>query len=363
MKAKNLFCLVFLILGILKITAQEKMHLISLEPGAVLNADFYITEVLDARKIKENIGVAQTGLMNKQVPANFKEDFNLHLKNYLNSILPAKPEAEALTLKVHTLYISERTSAMSELGTCEVKIEFLKEENGISYSLGTFQSNIEGKGMDVTAKHDERIKEALENCIAKFSASNWRNPANAQIQSDSKNINKFNSEISLKKGLYLDFEDLVNNTPKQDLQYRVKSIAKTKKTEHFQVLQQEKNKRIKNLFGYSDGQNIYLNASRYTQSDYFIKSKMIGRYIYFEDQFSSPAATAALGLIGAAVSTKHTGIVLDTETGITSVLNNRNMEIILSEYPELLKEYNLSRKTIEDDRKMIEKINNLPEII
>ncbi|QYA25056.1 hypothetical protein G3I01_05875 [Gramella sp. MT6] len=362
MKAKNLFCLLILVFGFGNITAQEKMHLITLKPEADLNFEFFVTEVQDARQNKGNIGVAQTGLMNKQVPANFSEDFSLHLKAYLNSILPEKQSAQPLIVKVHKLYISERTAAMSELGSCEVSVEFLKSENGKLYSFGTFQSSVEGKGMDVTPKHDDRIKEAINNCINKFTSSNWQNSEIAQEPSEPEDKNEFDSKETLKAGLYFDFEDLVNNSPKQDLPYRTKRILKNYKSEHFQVLQQEKNKRVKNLFGYSDGENVYLNATRYTQSEYFIKSKFIGRYIYFEDQYSSPSATAAFGLIGAAVSNRHTGIVLDTKTGITTVLNNKSMESLLKDYPELLNEYNRSKKTVEDDRKMIEKINNLPPL-
>lgn len=355
-----LFYFFILFTGSLKLMAQEKVHVISLKAENILTQDFYISEVLDDRSIKDNIGVAQKGLMNKQVPANFNENFTTHLQNYLNAILPEKPAAEPLTLKVHKLYISERTSAMSELGTCEVELEFLKNKNGQLYSLGNYSSAIEGKGADVTGKHDERIQEALQNCIAKFSETNWKSQDLAEVNSkESSGENSFNQNLPLIKGLYFDFDDLVNNSPKQDLPYREKKIAQTKKIEHFQIFESNKNKRIKNLFGYSDGENIYLHASRYAPLDYFIKSKLIGRYIYFEDEFSSAAATASLGLIGALATIRYSGIVLDTKTGITTILNNANMEKILGDYPALMAEYNLTKKKVEDDRTMIEKINAL----
>lgn len=358
MRTKNLICLLLVVLGIGNLWAQERTHLITLEPGAAIHADFYISEVQDARQIQGNIGVAQIGLANKQVPANFEEDFSVHLQTYLNSILPKKEDAEPLILKVHKLYISERTSAMSELGSCELKVEFIKNEDGKNYSLGTFQATTEGKGMDVTPKHDERIKEAIAKCVQQFKNTNWKNAGTNELIADVANIEVV-LPTHLKKGLYFDFEDLLNNTPNQEMKFKTKSIAQSKKMEHFQVFQQDKNKRIKNLFGYSDGQSVYINASRYTQEEYFVKSKFMGRYIYFEDQYSSKAATAALGLLGAAVSTKHTGIVLDTKTGITTVLTNKNMEMILKDYPELLEAYNKSKKTVDDDRRMIEKINSL----
>lgn len=146
---------------------------VTITPDLPLSTNFYISEIIDARPLKENIGVAQRGMFNKQVSAQFSEDFIPHLQSYFNGLLPSEASKTPLILKVHQLYISERTAAMSELGSCDVNLEFLKEENGRQYSLGQFSSKVENGGLDVTAGHDKRIRQAIQECIEQFAMSNW----------------------------------------------------------------------------------------------------------------------------------------------------------------------------------------------
>ncbi|MDT0675199.1 hypothetical protein [Autumnicola musiva] len=353
---------ILLILLMLTFTTSQaqKDHLITLEAKDSLQTNFYIKKVIDARSQKENIGVAQKGAFNKKVPANFSEDFVPHLQNYFNNLLPANEEKIPLILKVDKLYISERTSAMSEQGVCEVQLEFLKDVDGQEYSLGIFSSSLEGKGMDVTGKHDERIKDALKNCITEFSVSNWKE-MELQPLSTTNITETFNWDTKPVKGLYMNFDDLKNNKPHTDVLFNSKLVGKNKKAEHYMAYQDGKKKRIKKLFGYSDGEDIFLSASNYTTTEYFVKALLKGRYIYFEDQFSSPTAAATFGVVGAMASMKHTGIILDSKTGITSILNNKNMEKLLRKYPELLIEYDKTDKSVEADRLMIQKINELEQ--
>lgn len=351
---KQFFIFSFLIVSFSGLRAQKELQ-VTITPDLPLSTNFYISEIIDARPLKENIGVAQRGMFNKQVSAQFSEDFIPHLQSYFNGLLPSEASKTPLILKVHQLYISERTAAMSELGSCDVNLEFLKEENGRQYSLGQFSSKVENGGLDVTAGHDKRIKQAIQECVEQFALSNWDDSEveNVLVQ----NEQHFQPLENLKKGLYHHFGELKSNSPKTDIPYYSKMISQSKKAQHYQVFESNKKKRIKNLFGYSDGTHVYLNASRYTQGEYFIQSKMIGRYIYFEDQYASSAATAAGGLVGTLVSMRHLGIILDTQTGITTVLNNRNMELLLDDYPFLKEAYAQTDKSIEADRSMIEKIN------
>ncbi len=346
----------FLVFGLFQANAQKDLK-VTLEPDSPLNTDFFIDEIIDARVNKENIGVAQRGAFNKQVPAHFSEDFVTHLKGYFDALLPKEENKTPLILKVHQLYISERTAAMSELGTCEVQLEFLKDENGKQFSLGTFSSQVEKGGMDATAGHPKRIKQAIQNCLEEFAKSEWKNTE--MIAAGDMEPAAFEPQKELLKGLYMNFADLKSNKPKNDISYYTQMIAKDKKSEHYMVYHNGKKKRVKNLFGFSDGENIYLNATRYTQKEYFVKSMLKGRYIYFEDHYSSTIAAASFGVVGALASMKHTGIILDTKTGITSVLNNKNMEDLLVNYPALKEEYAKTDKRVEDDRLMIQKINEL----
>lgn len=360
MKKKHLILVLTFILYSTIVFSQKKkkVHIVSLSPKETLESkQFFLIEVIDNRLNKENIGVAQKGLMNRQVPAKFKENFILHLKKTFTALLPPSKKKDSLIVKVNKLFVSERTSAFSELGTCEVELEFIKKIDTTFYTLGKFRSTIEGKGVDVTKKHSNRIIEALSDCINQFSTSGWEEPNISLAKVKTENI-KFDFNTPLKKGLYYNFNNLINNQPIDSIKYDVKLIHKSNINDHYIVKHHGTKKRIKKLFGFSDGEAIYLNGTRFTLNakEYFIKSKMIGRYIYFEDKLASMEGIVAFGVMA---STKQKGVVLDTKSGVATVLIEENIETLLSLNPELLKDFKNSNRTIEDVRMLIKTLNEL----
>ena len=344
----------------LKGMCQKDTYLVKLQPKEkLLVSDFYISEVIDNRISKNGIGVTQKGAFNKQVVANFSEDFVPYLQNTFYLLLPPAENKEELSAIIHKLYISERTTTMTEVGTCEVEIEFLKSIDGIQYSLGNYAAKIEGKGLDVSNKHDERILEALTQVINEVAVvvdqRELKDLPTANLEGTNK---KLDFSEGLKKGLYYNFNDLISNSPKDTLAYNAKLIAETKKFEHYMVYYPNSKKRIKNLFGYSDGESIYLNVFKYTLAEYFIKSKFFGRYVYFEDQYDNKNVSAAFGMVGTLASTKLRGIILDSQTGIITELTDNMMEALLEQQPQLLQEYKGGERKIEDIRAMIKKLND-----
>jgi len=361
MYIKQSLSVLFLFLSITLFSQKKKVHIITLTPKESLqNASFYPVKIIDNRFNKENIGIAQKGLMNRQVPAKFKDGFIPQLEKTFNLLLPMDKEKDSLIIQVNKLFVSERTSAFSELGTCEVELEFIKNIDGELYTLGKFNTTVQGKGADVTKKHSKRILQAITTCINDFSTSDWENPNNT-LALTNRELTKFDFNAPLKVGLYYNFNNLINNQPIDSINYEIKRIHKSNKNEHFSVLYKGTKKRVKKLFGFSDGKNIYLNASRFmiNGSEYFVKSKMIGRYIYFEDKFASMTATAAFGMIGALASAQQKGIILDSKSGVTVVLVNKNIDILLESKPELLKEYKNSKRKIENVRELIKKLNSI----
>ncbi|CAM4204111.1 hypothetical protein [Gillisia hiemivivida] len=363
MKSGKIIFFLFISIISFKGICQNDAHLVMLQPKEKLEvSNFYISEVIDNRVSKEGIGVIQKGAFNKQVAANFSEPFEKHLQNTFNILLPPAENKESITALIHKLYISERTTTTYELGTCEVEIEFLNSVDGIKYSLGTYSATVEKKGLDVTNKHDERILESLTQIINEASLKGVeKDPNDLPVANNDRTNKKIDFSEGLKKGLYYNFNNLLSNSPVDTLDYNTKLIAETKKLQHYLVHYPNSRKRIKNLFGYSDGENIYLNATNYTQEEYFIKSKFLGKYVYFEDQYDNKYVTAAFGMIGSLASTKLHGIVLDTQTGIVTVLTENKIEKLLEQQPQLLAEYNRGAQKIEDIRSIIKKLNDTLE--
>ncbi|MFV5698262.1 hypothetical protein ACM55H_07805 [Flavobacterium sp. ZT3R17] len=57
---------------------------------------------------------------------------------------------------------------MSETGYVTVVIDVIESKDGIDYIVGTYTASAESNGMDVTNKHDERLKKVLQECFTNY---------------------------------------------------------------------------------------------------------------------------------------------------------------------------------------------------
>lgn len=342
--------------------SQEKIHRVNLAPKkAVGEKNFFVTSVIDNRENKANIGFAQIGFLNKKVPAKFEHDFEFHLMRAFIVLLPMSREKEQLIVRVNKLYITEETMDETELGVCEIEMEFLKEEDTTLIVLKKCNAIVQGTDVDATGKHDKRIIKAITDCINQYSNSIWKESDYEYVVGNDEVRYKYDYKAPLKKGLYFKYDNLIRNNPVDSIGYELKQINNNDETPHFQIYNKKTDKRIKRLLGFSDGKYIYLNARSYTSANYFVKSELIGRYIYFEDKYYSDVAAVAFGIIGGLLTYKHVGIVLDTKRGEVKVLDNLTMETILTPHPEILAKYKSKDKSIELTRTTIEEVNKALE--
>ncbi|WP_194774420.1 hypothetical protein [Pararhodonellum marinum] len=325
--------------------------------------EFNIIKVIDNRTQRENLGIAQKGMSNKKVAAVFPEDFESYLTNTLEAALPSKTEKRPLIIKVDRLHISERTMATKEIGTCDVSLEFFEEIDGKLYSLGKFKSLIEESSVDVTKRHGNRIMQALETCLLEFNQSDWQLADKKLHLEDPKLLDHPQSQLVFDfnsppaKGLYLHFDNWLNQTPHETDGFSIKPINENGKIPRYQVLDERK-KKIKFIYGFSDGASFYLQASNYlTGGNYFVKSDLIGPYLLFKDQISDPTMAVAFGAIGALASTKTIHIVLNMQNGMITFLNKANMADLLSDHPELLSIHENSKKSLEQEKEIIRLLN------
>ena len=116
-------------------------------------------------------------------------------------------------------------------------------------------------------------------------------------------------------------------------------------------------KKIKNVYGFSDGKSIFINAKVYGQSNYFVPFLMLGQILYFEDNvakinaYSTQLGLSMYGVAGATVSffigqakaNQNPGWVMffPDNDGNAYMLSRQTMKSILTEYDiELLERYN-----------------------
>ncbi len=332
------------------------------------NCKFYVDSVIDNRFLKGGFGVAQKGLSNKKVPIQLPNGM-MDIKTYLDKNLPTrKSDFIPITLVINQLWISERTGAFSEIGKCDLEIEFCrKDSSGKLWSVYEFERELEEKSSgDVTAGHESRLRQLLFegfNELAKQDISISKGTIFENQKLDSTN-NIVRSKI-LNKGFYKSFSDFYNNSPKI-LKNELSIVPTNKGINQYKLIDSLTNRRIKNFYGYCDGEHIYINAYVYGQTvaNYYSKVISFGKYMLLDDEYKDPMATAALvsgfGLLGGLIADgiAKKGMVIDMQTGQVLVLTEKNFEKILSPYPNYWSGYNKQvNKGFEAKIEYIVKIN------
>lgn len=334
---------------------EIKYHMISLEDknDTSIGLNFSVAKVYDGRQFKENIGTVQKGAFNKKVLANFEKPFEEEILNYLALILPSANKK--IAIRINDLYISEFTKAFSETGFATIVLDVIEQKEGTDYIVGTYSYTAEGNGMDVTNKHDYRLKEALVQIMTEY--KNTSQDKKTQIVFDSNQVVANRNLVETpKKGIYLTYADVLNNKPfTEDFNF-------SNKNEKFYVLDAS-GKDKSNYFGFSDGINFYINVSKYANSKFYAKTEVIGNKYFIGDVTYNPnsivAAGAMFGLVGSLVASTVTSgsvpMLIDCYSGQPIFLSNSEIKTMLKPQPELYKEYKEGKKTNQDIKDILEK--------
>lgn len=361
---KKVFIFGLFLLFAISGNAQRKDYTIKFkEKIKPFKANFNYSGVIDRRLIKENVGYVQIGLSNKRVPALFEGKFEEVIEAQVPKVILDDADGEKIYFVFHALNVGERISGMSERGSCRMEIEFVKKIDSTYYSYGTFTSEVEGKGMDVTGGHDRRILQALKECIIGFESSILSNNSAVEIFELEETSFPYNYNEVPAKGMYSSFPKMAKNEPMEnfDIQFsRIRIDSKHKNNaegEKYKLKILNKEDKKKRIIYISNGKEIFMHASRFSYATYYLKSKHIGRYIYFEDRFPSQMAGYAFGLIGTIASNKLRGILLDTSNGQVVLLNKSIVYNLVKEYKDISKPFVNSKKKTEDMEAAIVALN------
>lgn len=341
---------------------------VKIEVYKPLNVNFRCAKVIDNRLIQSNIGYKEKGAGDLRVPLALPDTFDIYMKEVFRRLLWTSDKSkEQLVIIFHDLNISEQSVELSEKGVINIKMEFAREIDSTLYSLGHSEIRIEEVSKNVSKTHSDNLKSGIIKCLQDFSSSDWQNKEGKKIQLKSNDKSILDAKNVVQPGLYPSLYTLAKQEPLPGIDYSLKYVYG--EFPHY-LLQDENKKKFKFRIDWiCDNSSIYINALKYSSSKYFVKSKLIGRYIYFEDIFtysSGPgivAGSAAAGLIGgaivAAATTIGRGLILDTKSGEITVLTMENMKKLLSEYPEIKEVYYNSKKNLSDKMEAIKSINLL----
>lgn len=334
--------------------SEIKYHTISLmdKNDTPIGLNFSISKVYDGRQFKENIGIVQKGPFNKKVLANFEKPLEEEFFNYLSVILPSANKN--IAIRINDLYISEFTKAFSETGFATIVLDVIEQKEDIDYIVGTYSYTAEGNGVDVTAKHDNRLKGALIQILTEYKMTSPDKKTMINFDPNQVVANK-NLVDTPKKGIYLTYADVLNEKP------FVEDFIATNKNEKFYIMDASR-KDKSNYFGFSDGNNFYINVSKYANAKFYAKTSIVGNKYFVEDVIYDPnsvvAAGAMFGLVGVLIASSGSGSVpmlIDCYSGQPIFLSNSEIKTLLKPQPELYKEYKESKKSSQDIKSVLEK--------
>jgi|GEM_PF-2414634 len=284
------------------------------------DADFYIARVVDARPLKNHIGIVQRGMVNTKVPADLEGGLEKQLLGFFTrSQLPNR--GTAIVLKVHQLSINEQTSFTSETATAAVAMDFLVQRNDSLLVVYQASAFVKRGGMDVTALHDNNIAAALSECIEKFGTSNWRETLSRATLLNPDQLNTPLAELTERpdfpiataatpeRGIYRSFTEFRSNLPGVLQPFVTESKPRRgrdwdgvqKVTPYFTLPNGTRNE-VKKIWGFSDGDQVYI----YFQKDYF-PLRLEGNHYVFDAYAPPDGATMATagvmgGLVGGAIA-------------------------------------------------------------
>ncbi|MCM5663616.1 hypothetical protein [Galbibacter mesophilus] len=360
--SKNLLLFLLLILNTTFIFSQsdEKEHVVDiLDVNEIqpINTSFRITEVIDNRIYKNNIGFAQKGMFNKNVTAVLTDSLHSVLMSYFEKLFSESESNEELTLRINQFLISEHTTAFSETGTVILNMDFLKKiDEKKYYLLDSYVNSIShNAAIDATSKHDDRIREILHEAFIGFNTKkdSISNPTVISILSEVPS-SKILAEAP-KAGFFTSFSELNSNEAVAFSEFKVIKEKDDK------VYFENDLKESPQFYAFSDGSSIYINSSVYSSDKHYIKTKRVKDYLLFNDTFINSDNTAALattfGLTGMLIANKNNNVLLDLKSGQYYILNNNKMKKLLKGLnPSLYTYYKMNDRDVESIKKILDHI-------
>ncbi|WP_248723085.1 hypothetical protein [Seonamhaeicola sp. ML3] len=260
---------------------------------------------------------------------------------------------------MNQLLISENTGAFKETGKAIISLDVLQKGVEDYFFLGSFSAFREKNSMDVTGKHDDRIRAILKDCLMQFSNLDWKNikpiavstylPKTPKLMVEHPGIGFFKSFTELYKNITftdssITFKDNKHRPQKLFLDDRI----------HKRAL----------YYAYSNGENVFINASNYSGEKHFVKTKQFKNYLLFNDSFiqqgKASGASMAFGVLGLLASEQRVHVLLDLFSGQYHVLDRRTITNLLNkiEYKDLYKLYRQKPYNIEVMYSILETLSN-----
>ena len=163
------------------------------------------------------------------------------------------------------------------------------------------------------------------------------------------------AQTSYPTGCYMSFEELVNKKPSENcdvsIEERILSDIQFSGGNDFKLISEDKSikKKIlkKEIWAISDGKNLYINGIHHKFQHWYSKVLDEGKYLIFKGAIPKGEVAVISGLFGgvtggisgAMISHLRYIYLLNIETGETFFVNETKIHQTLSNYDDLLSEY------------------------
>ena len=358
---KRLLLILFGLGTVIVFGQNKKQHIIKLLPNkteTLEEVDFYISEVIDNRIYKDNIGIAQKGIFNKKVLSNFKDSFQDEILNYVNTVFPISSSKKPLILRINQLLISEKTGAFKETGKAIISLDVLSKKDNDFYLEGSFSAYREKNSADVTGKHDDRIRTVLKDCLMQFEQSLiYGEKPEARVISLSNTLEPAILKEQVKDGFFTTFIELYNNAPFVDSTINFKE----NRNRSDKLFLAERNHKKALYYAYFNGESIYINASNYSGEKHFVRTERIKDFLLFNDTFvhteQASEMSMAFGVLGLMASNINSHVMLDIYSGQFHIIDANKIKVLLiKDYPKLYEGYKKDRNNIKLMKDILEHV-------
>ena len=164
---KNLL-LIFLVVYGVSVSAQNRTEdfEITLPEQWISNSQYSSIAFIDTRYDTTHMGIVQLGAFNKKAKVYPKVPMATQLTNVVNALADSSANNGELLFQLRQFSFAEITGATSEKGYCYVRANLFARKNNQYYQLGTIDTVILVKSMDVTRALFRRSSKLITGFLA-----------------------------------------------------------------------------------------------------------------------------------------------------------------------------------------------------
>ncbi len=257
--------------------------------------DFTINEVIDARVYTKHCGYVPNGVDGQLIQATFKNGIENELAGLLKLMLKFGNVENEVVMVINEFHINESNQS-SDFGQFEMLYDFYLKKNDQYLLLLRVDDFQVTTGFNVKKSHCTNIVKSVNHAVKALADSDWQSLAKAEAlvwQSKETLLdNKVNFSILekpvLQPGIYRSYVEFKENNPSiQDVEITLKKAAEKdlfdRKAVVFKNLPDGiSNKSLsKQMWGFSDGKNVYINNWAVFQEYSFARLTSFGKYCPF----------------------------------------------------------------------------------